>query len=308
MQKVHLLICCLLFSFLVRGQDDGPVVATDTVTLPPYEDVENIGIYYNRETYESARSDSNMVIERLTYLSDGLRVVAFLAKPRDVKGDMKYPVVLYNRGSYIRNDIAFVHGPLFKKFTDNGFIILAPALRGSEGGEGSDEMGGSDLHDIWNALAIIGSRPYMDATNLFVLGESRGGIMTFQILRDGFPARAAATVGAISDMGLYIQENPGLEDVGRQIWSDYDGQKNMIVTQRSAVRWADKIHTPLLLLAGSEDESVNPQHSLDIASQLNKNNREYQLCIFSGGNHILSGDYLDRRDAEVLDWFRGHMK
>ena len=70
--------------------------------------------------------------------------------------------------------------------------------RGSEGAPGRDEMGGADLADLMNIRAVIASLPYADATNTFLYGESRGGMMVLQALRDGFEARAAATVGAFT--------------------------------------------------------------------------------------------------------------
>ena len=90
----------------------------------------------------------------------------------------KYPVVIFNRGSYIRNDICFVHAPLFKMMVKNGFIVIAPALRGSEGGEGKDELGGSELADIMNIQEVLKEIEIADLENVFMLGESRGGMMT----------------------------------------------------------------------------------------------------------------------------------
>lgn len=64
-------------------------------------------------------------------------------------------MIIFNRGSFVRNDIAYVHAPLFQKLVLEGFMVIAPALRQSEGGEGKDELGGNDIHDIMNIKPLL---------------------------------------------------------------------------------------------------------------------------------------------------------
>jgi dipeptidyl aminopeptidase/acylaminoacyl peptidase len=306
MLRLTCLACLLPFTLL--GQPNGQLISTTPVVLPSYDEIRDIAFYYDEVAYTAARSDDNLIIERLVYTSDSLKVVAFLARSARAHAAARHPVIIFNRGSYIRNDIAHVHAPLFKTFVDSGFIVIAPALRGSEGGEGKDEMGGSDLHDIWNILPVLSSRADVDTANLFILGESRGAMMTLQVLRDGFPAKAAAIVGVISDMNQYVADNPGIETFARQIWPDFEENRESIARERSALQWAGEIDVPLLILAGSADKAVNPDHSIALARQLGKFNKEYQLLILNGGNHVLSGPHSDRRDAEIFGWFRESMK
>ena len=94
------------------------------------------------------------------------------------------------------------------RLADAGFVVVAPMYRGSEGAPGRDEMGGADLADLMNIRAVIASLPYADATNTFLYGESRGGMMVLQALRDGFEARAAATIGTFTDLDAYLKEDP----------------------------------------------------------------------------------------------------
>jgi dipeptidyl aminopeptidase/acylaminoacyl peptidase len=297
-----------LLPVLLFSQPDGKVISTSNVVLPPYEEVPDISKYYDLQDYKDSRLDSTLIIERIVYASDGLKVVSFLARQAGSKDLHRRPVVVFNRGSYIRNDIAYVHAPLFKMFVDNGFIVIAPAVRGSEGGEGNDKMGGDDLHDIWNILPILTAMPDVDLNNLFLLGESRGAMMSLQALRDGFPARATAIVGVISDLEQYVQDNPDLEPFARQIWPDLDENRAAIARKRSVIHWADDIQVPLLIMAGGNDEAVDPGQSIGLAAALNKLNKEYQLLILNGGNHVLSGEHTERRDTEILDWFRRWME
>lgn len=306
--KFSLTLCSLLFFVLPSFcQKDGQIISSVSVVYPAYENVKDISKYYEKSVYDKTITDKNFNLEKITYYSDNLKVVAYLAGPKNLDPKKKYPVIIFNRGSYIRNDIAYVHAPLFRKFVENGFIVIAPALRESEGGEGKDEMGGKDLHDIWNALMVLKTKAYADTDNLFMYGESRGGVMTLEVLKEGFPVKAAATVGAFTNFSMYVKENPGLEPFCRQLWTNYDERKDTIAAQRSAVLWVDRIHVPLLIMAGSEDKSVNPHHSLDLGAKLNELHSDYQFLIVNGGNHVLSGKSSDKRDTEIINWFQQHL-
>ena len=45
-----------------------------------------------------------------------------------------------------------------------------------------------------------------NSEKIYLYGKSRGGMMTYQALRDGFPARAAATVGAFTDLEAMLRK------------------------------------------------------------------------------------------------------
>ncbi len=164
-------------------------------------------MYYDHIIYAAAVADNTVKIEKLTYYSDGLKVVAYLSSPASIL-NKKFPVIIFNRGSGVRNDIYYVHAPLFKKLVHEGFIVLAPALRESEGGEGKDQVGGDDLYDIFNALPLLGSLGIADTTKICMLGESRGGIMTYLAIKNKFPMKAAAVIGGITDLSQFIRDFP----------------------------------------------------------------------------------------------------
>lgn len=92
-----------------------------------------------------------------------------------------------------------------------------------------------------------------------------------------------------------------------EIWPDYKEHRNDIAMRRSAVDWAEKIDTPVLIMHGGADEDVPPSHALALAMKLQELGKTYQLIIRSGANHHLFG-WLAERDAQAVEWFRRHMK
>jgi dipeptidyl aminopeptidase/acylaminoacyl peptidase len=300
----------ILFSFYstlkVAGQANGDIYLREPVSFPGYSTVKNISWYYPEDQYTAAISDKEIRFEKLTYFSEGLKVIAYLTMPSTLKKD-KYPVVIFNRGSYIRNDIAFVHAPLFRMLVQKGFIVIAPALRQSEGGEGKDQMGGNELSDIMNLQALLKKINNADCENVFMLGESRGGIMTYQAIRNQYPLRAAATIGAITDLAKYVEEQNWEEKTLTAFWSDYNTHKKEILEHRSVLDWHDEINVPVLIMHGAKDPQVKPDHALELAQRFSASAKAFQLIIFSDGNHILSGADTEERDRQVVQWFKKYL-
>ena len=92
--------------------------------------------------------------------------------------------------------------------------------------------------------------------------------MTLLAIRAGFAARAAATSGAITDLRVYSEQDPQVKQLAKTIWPDYDERSEQILTARSAIRWPEKIGTPLLIMHGGADRQVSPLHSFKLATRL----------------------------------------
>lgn len=214
-------------------------------------------------------------------------------------------MIVYAKGSYVTGDQAPVLAPMLQRLASAGFVAVAVQYRGSDGGEGQDEMGGADVHDVLNAIRLAKSLSGVDSARVYLYGESRGGMMTFQSLRDGAPVRAAATVGAFTDLDSLLAGDPRSRGAASAIWPEYARDHVRIAARRSVVQWSDSLRAPLLLLHGGADAQVSPRHSLRLASLLDAAGRTYQLHVIAGGSHTLA-EQAATRDALVVEWFRKH--
>ena len=280
------LIAPLLVACSLLRQESGAVVGRKTYDFPTYEkavettDVEN---YAERAAYERAVGDADFELQKLTYMSDGLKVTAYLYKPVRTDG-RKFPAVIFNRGSVVRGDIAPELVTFFHRLAAEGFVVLAPLLRQSDGGEGKDEVGGADLNDLMNVVPLAKSLGFVDAENLFMYGESRGGMMTYQAVRRKFPVRAAAVFGAFTSLQDLVDEHPRqyTPALFKQLWRDYETRKDELFAARSAVLWGEELNVPLLIMHGGDDKSVNPAQSLNLAQRLQKAGKVYELLVYAG--------------------------
>jgi dipeptidyl aminopeptidase/acylaminoacyl peptidase len=260
--------------------------------------------YSTNEEYVAA-CRSGYVLEKVRYRSDGLAVIAYFYHPRKSEGKRR-PVIVFNRGSYVRTDIAPELIPMFYRLAKAGFTVVAPMYRGSDGGEGRDEMGGADVNDLMNILPVLSQLESLDTENMFLYGESRGGMMVFQAIRDGFPARAASTLGAFTDLGELTSSRSGMK-MAMTIWPDFEERRNEIISRRSAIQWSERLGVPLLLMHGSRDRDVSPTQTLRLATQLAKIQREFSVIIFPGGDHILQKHRVEH-DRAVVEFFRRYFK
>jgi len=290
---------------MAQAGEDGAIVDRLTYTFPAYEKVDGIQFYAARQEYEASVGDPSYAFDKLRYSSDGLKVVVYVYKPRNTEGK-HLSAIIFNRGSGPTGDSAPLLVSLFHRLATAGFVVLAPQYRGSDGGEGRDEIGGADLDDVKNVVPLARSLGYIDMNNLFLYGESRGGMMTYQSLRDGLPVNAAAVFGAFTDLEV-MNQSPYVQKVIPQIWPDYETHKEEIIRRRSAKDWPEKLSTPLLIMNGGADEQVDAIQPLQLAEQLQRLGKTYELIIYAGDNHFLEKNRYDR-DRKAIDWFKSHMK
>ncbi len=305
------LIAPLLIAGSFLQQESGAVVGRKTYDFPTYEravETTDVEKYADRAAYEKAVADTNFELQKLTYMSDGLRVTAYLYKPVRTNG-RKFPAVIFNRGSVVRGDIAPELVTCFHRLASEGFVVLAPLLRQSDGGEGKDEVGGADLNDLMNVFTVAKALGFVDAENLFMYGESRGGMMTYQAVRRKFPMRAAAVFGAFTSLQDLVNEHPQqyTPALFKQLWPDYETRKSELFQARSAVLWAEELNVPLLIMHGGDDKGLNPAHSLNLAQRLQKAGKVYELLVYAGDNHILAQNQEDR-DRRAVRWFRKYLR
>lgn len=274
----------------------------EPVQFPAYASVSNLERYASEQDYAAAIADKAFRMERLAYASDRQVVLAYAYRPVDSR--KKLPVIIFNRGSWTWPSFHAELVTMANRLARRGYLVVAPMYRGSGGAKGRDELGGADLADLFNLKSVIAGLPEADPDRLYLYGESRGGMMVYQAIRDGFPARAAAVFGAFTDLEAMLAD-PRWAEAGPTIWPELATDRSAIVNRRSAIKWADRISIPILIMHGAEDRLVKPEQSLRLATQLSTTGKPFQLIIVAGEGHNLAGRSVER-DEWAIDWFMRH--
>lgn len=230
---------------------------------------------------------------KITYLSDGLKVKAFMSVP---KGAGTYPCVLFNRGGNRDfgklNDMSFIR--FLGEMSTWGYVVIASQYRGNDGGEGKEEFGGKDVNDIVNLIPLLSKVDKADTSRIGMFGWSRGGMMTYRALTQTCRIRAAVIGSGLADAILQTRKRPEMETVFSELVPGFAANRDSALKSRSAVYWPEKIcaTTPLLIMAGSADWRVTCNDAFEMVKKLQEINHPVRFSLFEGGQHSLI-EHLD---------------
>jgi dipeptidyl aminopeptidase/acylaminoacyl peptidase len=164
---------------------------------------------------------------------------------------------------------------------------------------------------VINLLSLAARLPYVDPSNIFLYGLSRGGMMTFLALKRGAVVNAAAVVGAIFDVqgGLEHtkQRAPGIVEFVTKLIPDYSSRGATALSERSVMNWPEKVNVPLLIVHGGGDEEVPVSQALSFAATLSGLHKPYELVVYGDDIHEAVNNRRDR-DAGIIAWFRRFMR
>ncbi|HLJ86884.1 MAG TPA: prolyl oligopeptidase family serine peptidase [Candidatus Angelobacter sp.] len=271
--------------------------------------LKNWQILFPEKDYEEFRTQLQFECLRIRYLSDGLKVVGYIYKPKNTLG-RKYPVVIYNRGGNREFAEISLSDKLvwYRRLAKQGFVVIASSYRGNDGGEGKEEFGGADVQDVMALATLAKALPYADPDNLFMYGVSRGGMMTYEAIKNHVAIRAAAVDSGLVDLESLGRHRPEMiSGVYRELMPDFDQRASEHYRLRSATQFADKIDVPLLILHGADDDRVPAADTLRFAGQLQELGKKYELVIYEGDEH---GLLLHQNDSwpRIVQWFNQFKK
>lgn len=251
----------------------------------------------------------NVNIEKITYMSDGLRVKGYLANPKN-KGN--YPCIIYNRGGNKEFGKLTPKKAVFilAKVASWGYVVAGSQYRGNDGGEGKEEFGGEDVNDVLNLLPLFNAIKNADTSKMGIYGWSRGGMMTYLTLTKTNKFKAAVVGGGVSDLRMVMETRKDtFETVFIENIPNYLKNKAKSLNNRSAINQVENISktTPILMLHGTADWRVVPEMALDLSKAFIKNKIPHRLVLLEGGNHGLT-EFKGEVNAMVKEWFDAYLK
>ena len=122
------------------------------------------------------------------------------------------------------------------------------------------------------------TRPWMDLDRVGVFGHSGGGFAAVRAMLD-FPEvyKVGVALSGSHDARYF---NPGFVEA-------YDGADNPEAWARASnVDIADRLAGKLLLIHGGMDDQVHPDHTLRLADRLIAADKDFELLIVPGAEHL----------------------
>jgi len=251
--------------------------------------------------------------KRITWRgSDDLEIEGWLYLPPIAEGT-KAPLILeVHGGPSLAWGDSYIHE--FQVLAGKGYAVLAPNPRGSAGygeafcKENLNDWGGADFQDLIAGIDYVISTELVDGTRLGIGGLSYGGYMTNWAITQTNRFKAAVSRNGISYLpGFSVQTD-------QTIWFDHamggpgeDGEK--LRRSHSALPFADRITTPLLLLHAADDLRCPWSESLQLFVVLCKRKHTVELVRFPNMSHLMDlptvGTPKQRVDRlrRTLEWF-----
>jgi dipeptidyl aminopeptidase/acylaminoacyl peptidase len=266
--------------------------------------------YFDAESWERLRGNG-VRCQQIHYASGGVAVEGFLLQPPEPSG-ARFPAIIYNRGG--TGDFGKIDAVLLgelRLLAEEGFVVAASNYRYVGARAREDQWGGDDLDDVMNLVPLLRARSDVDGRNLFMLGVSRGGTMTYLALKRGVDVNAAAVIAGATDLSRLVVDRPEfvLGDEGfdgwAKVWPDFRRKSREQLGERSAVEWADRIDRPVLILHSRVDRLLSVLHAIDMARRLQEHGKEYELVIYGQDGHSLPLHRSDR-NRRITSWFREH--
>ncbi|MEC1394013.1 S9 family peptidase [Bacillus velezensis] len=280
------------------------------------EDGEEKQLTFDNDRFIEERIIS--VPEKLQYeTKDGLTVNGWFLKPAVFEEDQTYPLILYiHGGPHMMYGHTYFHE--FQVLAAQGYAVVYVNPRGSHG-YGQDfvnrvrgDYGGGDYRDVMQAVdEAIQAYPFIDSGRLGVTGGSYGGFMTNWIVGQTDRFKAAVTQRSISNWFSFH----GVSDIGFfftdwQLGHDLFEEADKL-WDRSPVKYASRVSTPLLILHGERDDRCPIEQAEQLFTALKKLNKTTSFIRFPKATHELSRsghpEQRMKRIRYICSWFDDYL-
>lgn len=238
----------------------------------------------------------------IRYRSDDCEVEGYAAFP--LEGSV-WPGLIFNRGG--NREFGLLRRQVICRYATLGYATFGSQYRGNGGGTGREEFGGRDVNDVIRLIDIALSLPCVRPEGIYMVGHSRGGMMTYLACARDTRIRAAAICAGLADAFImYDRFHDGEYDMHQDCQELIGGTPQQMpeaYRARSAVCWADRILPPLLILQGTADWRVVPQQAYKMDQALTAAGKEHKLIVYPGADHSLKGTGFLQ---DIQAWFGAH--
>jgi dipeptidyl aminopeptidase/acylaminoacyl peptidase len=242
--------------------------------------------------------EDNFDLYLVTYMSQGLRVKGYLVLPKDEQ-QRQFPGLVYCRGGIRR--VGMVRLSRMIQLAKKGYAVFAPVYRGNLGGEGREDFGGEDRHDLIHAVKALLSHPRVMAKPVPLIGFSRGALMALLAAGDCSEVGPVVVWGGVSDLFYTYEERVDLRRMLRRVVG-HPKKQSEAYHNRSPRYWVEHVHNPILIIHGSQDQQVHVRHAHQLASALEQYGKTYAMRLYDGLGHVFPEDSDKDALEAIFDW------
>lgn len=238
---------------------------------------------------------------------EGIKLEGIATFPPGFMAGKKYPFLVFPHGGPEANDQLEMDA-FARYIAGMGYVVIQPEYRGSTG-YGADFLSAIYQHfgdraykDVDSATDFAIEQGWADPNRLAIFGWSAGGFMTSWTVTQTNRYKAAIEGAGITDWLSFIPTS--------DTWQvDYDAHMEekdpTPMLQFSAVMFADRVTTPLLILHGEADVRVPTFQGHEYYALLAERGKTVRMVTYPGSPHF-PRLMEQRRDVfrELGDWLK----
>jgi dipeptidyl aminopeptidase/acylaminoacyl peptidase len=248
---------------------------------------------------------------------DGAPLQGVLIKPGNYVAGQRYPVLVYfyrlfSQRLHRFNELAVNHRPSFPYYASHGYAIFLPDIRFEVGRPGL-----SSTKALVSGVEELVRRGIADPAAIGLHGHSWSGYQTAFVVTqtDVFAAAAAgapvanmtSAYGGIrygSGLARMFQYEQSQSRVGATLWNGRDRY-----IESSPLFYADRVHTPLLIEFGDEDDAVPWTQGIELYLALRRLDKPSWFLEYRGEPHHLR-KYPNKLDytIKMREFFDHYLK
>jgi dipeptidyl aminopeptidase/acylaminoacyl peptidase len=248
--------------------------------------------------------------ELMSYLdADGHSKYAVLHYPANYEKGKAYPTVFIVYEDFFDDTFDVAANVL----AANGYLVVKPSVDFETGFPGEAWLKG--VTGAANKLIEMG---VADSAKLGVQGTSYGGYATNLLITQTNRFKAAINISGKVDLISFYTDSPRLgvrnitaaerqqDRIGSTMW-----QQPQKYEAHSAILYADRITTPLLLITGQQDSNVPEINSREMYYALRRLGKEVVWVSYANGGHgggvASAEDFLDEY-KRMVEWYDAKLK
>jgi len=267
-------------------------------------------------------------VRRLTDLNPGLKQHALgrteLTSYLDVDGNRQYGVIYYpvNYEPGKKYPTIFeiyeqffddTYSGTFNVMTSSGYVVVRPSVQFETGFPGEAWLKG-----VTAAANKVIEMGIADPDRLAVQGTSYGGYATNLLITQTNRFKAAINISGKVNMISFYTDSPRLgvrnihapeksqDRIGATLW-----QQPQKYLDQSAIMFADRIKTPLLLMTGDQDSNVPARQAMEMYYALRRLGKQVEWVNYMKGGHGMPTSTVDEvKDyhQRIIGWYDKHLK
>ena len=243
--------------------------------------------------------------ELIDYLDvDGKRQFGVVYYPPGFEPGKPYPTIFYVYESFFDDR----YESIINTLTGAGYVVVQPSVSLETGYPGEGWLKG-----VTAAANLLIQRGIADSARLGVQGISYGGYATNLLVTQTRRFKAAINISGKVDIISFYTDSPRLgvrnihaaeksqDRIGATLW-----QQPQKYVEQSAIMFADRITTPLLLMTGALDSNVPADNTREMYYALRRLGKEVAWVNYMNGGHgtpaTTTADFLDFH-RRIVAWY-----